>query len=157
MILYLTFWVHKAIGNQKYQKQLVEGWKFVCKNENWFFMRCKNIVISPYVTLYKIAPVGRPFWIFSLVGKFLNHNVPWRSLFSVQFLDLPSICEVSLRKRFQKTPVSAEFLEFVIKRRSANHFRLLQDGHVFFPNAFRPLKLQMCDSNSFDEKFIQNK
>ncbi len=34
---------------------------------------------------------------------------------------LPSTCEVSQRKRFQKPPESAEFLDFVIKRRSANH------------------------------------
>ncbi len=49
------------------------------------------------------------------------HHVPCSSLFVVQFLLLPSSCEVSLRKRFQKSPVNADFLEFVIKRLSANY------------------------------------
>ncbi len=43
------------------------------------------------------------------------------AFFIVQFLFLPSSCEVSLRKQLKKTPVNAELLEFVIKRRSANH------------------------------------
>ncbi len=43
------------------------------------------------------------------------------AFFIVQFLFLPSSRGVSLGKRFKKSPVNAEFLEFVIKRRSANH------------------------------------
>ncbi len=39
-------------------------------------------------------------------------------LFVVQFLILSLTCEVSKIKRFQKPPESANFLEFVIKRRS---------------------------------------
>ncbi len=39
----------------------------------------------------------------------------------VQFLILPSTCEVSEIKRIQKPPKRAEFLEFVTKRQSANH------------------------------------
>ncbi len=51
-----------------------------------------------------ILSVVRPFWICLPVGKFLSRNVPCSSLFIVQFLLLPSSCEVSLRKLFQKTP-----------------------------------------------------
>ncbi len=51
----------------------------------------------------------------------MSRNVPCSSYFIIQFLVLPSIREVSLRKRFQKPPANAGFLEFVIKRRSANH------------------------------------
>ncbi len=46
----------------------------------------------------------RPFWICSPVGEYLSLNVPCRSLCIVQFLFLPSSCEVSLRKQFKKTP-----------------------------------------------------
>ncbi len=42
-------------------------------------------------------------------------------LFVVQFLILPNTCEASEIKCFHKPPESAEFLEFVIIRRSANH------------------------------------
>ncbi len=59
--------------------------------------------------------------IGSSVGEFLSHNGPWSSLFDIQSLVLPSNCEVSQRKLYQKPPVNAEFLEFVIKRRSTNH------------------------------------
>ncbi len=46
----------------------------------------------------------RPFWICSPVGEYLSLNVPCRRLCIVQFLFLPSSCEVSLRKQFKKTP-----------------------------------------------------
>ncbi len=59
--------------------------------------------------------------IGSSVGEFLCHNGPWSSLFDIQSFVLLSNCEVSSRKLYQKPPVNAEFLEFVIKRRSANH------------------------------------
>ncbi len=40
-------------------------------------------------------------------------------LFVVHSLILPPTCEVSKIKWFQKPPESAEFLDFMIKRRSA--------------------------------------
>ncbi len=49
----------------------------------------------------------------------MSRNVPFGSLFVVQFLVLPSSCEVSSRKQFQKTPVNTELLEIVIQKAGA--------------------------------------
>ncbi len=70
--------------------------------------------------MYFQPSVGH-FEFFRRLREFLSHNVPCRSLFITQFSVLPSTCEVSLRKRFQKPPVNTASLGFVIKRRSANH------------------------------------
>ncbi len=74
-----------------------------------------------------------------LVGEFLCRNGPWSSLFVIQSLVPPSMCEVSRWKRFQNPPESAEFLQFVIKCRSANHscvkgtFNYLKDPAIQQP------------------------
>ncbi len=68
-----------------------------------------------------VSSVGRPFWICSPVGEILSRNVPCRCLFIVQFLILPSSCEVSWKNNLWKPLVNAELLASVIKRRSANH------------------------------------
>ncbi len=47
-----------------------------------------------------ISSAVRPFWIWLPVGEYLSLNVPCRSLCIVQFLFLPSYCDVSLRKQF---------------------------------------------------------
>ncbi len=58
-------------------------------------------------------------------------SVPQWSI--IQLLALPSTCEVSLRKLFQKPLESAEFLDFVIERRSANHsWRPSSNRHASF-------------------------
>ncbi len=51
-----------------------------------------------------ISSIVRPFWICSPVGEFLSLNVPCTSLSIIQFLFLPSSCEVFLRKQLPKTP-----------------------------------------------------
>ncbi len=68
-----------------------------------------------------IWSICRPSWIGSSHREFVCRNVPFSSLFVVHFFVLPPTCEVSQRKRFQKPPESAEFVDFVIKRWSANH------------------------------------
>ncbi len=76
------------------------------------FLQCwattRGSCVSCYFTRRSAIPIFfaglRSFWaaVFHVVGH-------------------PSTCGVSLRKRFQKPPVNPEFLEFVIKPRSANH------------------------------------
>ncbi len=68
-----------------------------------------------------IGSVGRTFWIDSSVGEFLCRNGPRNSLFIIQSSVFPSTCKVSYKNDFRGPPGSAEFLDFVIKRRSANH------------------------------------
>ncbi len=43
-------------------------------------------------------------WNLFAVWEYLPLNVPRSCHFIVQFLIIPSFCEVSLRKQFQKTP-----------------------------------------------------
>ncbi len=59
--------------------------------------------------------------ITGFVGEYLNLNVPCRSLCIVQFLFLPSSCEVSFRKQFKITPGKCRTFWVWTKRRSANH------------------------------------
>ncbi len=76
--------------------------------------------IRGQLLLFFILIISRAFWIDSSVGDFPSRNDPWSSLFILQFFVIPSTCEVYKRKRTAKSPESAKFLEFVIKRRSAN-------------------------------------
>ncbi len=49
------------------------------------------------------------------------HSGPWSNLFIIQLLDLPFTYGVSYRKRVQKPPDSAEYLDFMISMHRQCH------------------------------------
>ncbi len=104
------------------------GWQFRCagnfflSNQGLYFVKENYEIFSTEVSARErqgqisggphqdvigslgISSTVRPFWICSPVGEHLNLNVLCRSRCIVQFLFLPSSCEVSLRKQFKKIP-----------------------------------------------------
>ncbi len=83
-----------------------------------------------------ISPAVRPFWICSPVGEYLSLNVPYSSLFIVQFLFLPSSFEVSLRKQFQKTPGKCRISWRLSSRAAPNRMNpvVLSIKHLALPS-----------------------
>ncbi len=60
--------------------------------------------IKELLGLLEFHPSVGHFEFVRRLGESLSRKVPCSSLFIVKFLVLPSCCEVSLRKQFQKTP-----------------------------------------------------
>ncbi len=85
-----------------WKRLLAQHERYMRRKSELCFWMCGEIEVNRMSKLYN--KTEQPFWICSPVGEFLSRNVPCSSLFIVQILVLPSCCEVSLRKRFQRTP-----------------------------------------------------